>query len=101
MLGELTAFRDYLGKPHEFSFWRERTHEVDVLIEGPKGPLWAMELKTGQETPSKDTIKVFQSRFSKVPVSIVSLTDKHVRKLDSGVEVLPWATAIERYKSLK
>ena len=47
---ELRRLRDYAGKPHEFSFWREGPHEIDVLVTGGRGPILAIECKSGRET---------------------------------------------------
>lgn len=97
---ELMAYRDYLGKSHEFSFWREGLHEIDLLILGSRGPLLAIECKSGQSSPSQTAFQAFQKRFPKVPVRIASLTDKTSRKLDSGLQILPWREAVEEYKKL-
>lgn len=96
---ELAAYRDYLGKDHEFTFWREGSHEVDLLIVGGKGPILGVECKSGQGTPSRATIDAFKKRFPKTPLVVASLSDKNRRKLDSGIEIFPWREIIDLYKN--
>lgn len=100
LLGELTAVRDYLGKEHEFVFWREGPHEIDILISSGKGPVLAIECKSGQSVPSKPTLDVFRKRFPRTPILIASLSDTHKRRLDSGLEILPWRDVVNRYREL-
>lgn len=97
---ELIRLRDYDEKEHEFSFWREANHEIDLLISGGHGPLLAMECKTGRGLVESSTIRAFRRGFPKVPLVIVSLEDELPRRLDSGVEILPWRDALKRYRSL-
>lgn len=92
---ELRRLRDYHEKPYEFSFWREGDHEIDVLVNGPRGPLMAFECKTSSETISGATLLAFRKRFPTVPLFIASLKDAHPRKLDNGVTVLPWRQATD------
>ena len=98
---ELRRLRDYAGKPHEFSFWREGPHEIDVLVTGGHGPLLAIELKSGSGEIAGATLAAFRARFPKTPLIVASLKDRTTRRLGSGVEILPWDKAIERYESLK
>ena len=100
MIKELIAYGDYLGKGHEYTFWREGPHEIDLLIMNGQKPILAIECKTGQQFPSAPCMSAFQKQFPKVPLIIVSLNDKHKRKLESGIEVLPWPEIIRRYKEL-
>jgi predicted AAA+ superfamily ATPase len=44
-LNELIRSRDYMGKAHVFSFWRERNHEIDIIVSGGHGPVLAFEWK--------------------------------------------------------
>jgi predicted AAA+ superfamily ATPase len=97
---ELRRLRDYGDKDHEFSFWREGNHEIDMLITGGHGPILAIECKSGRDLISAQTLRAFRARFPKVPVVIASLQDQVPRRLESGVEILPWAKVLERYQSL-
>ncbi|MBK8575123.1 MAG: DUF4143 domain-containing protein [Elusimicrobia bacterium] len=97
---ELIKHRDYEAKEHRFSFWREGTNEIDVLVEGGRGPLLAIECKSGRTDIRGSTVKVFRKRFPKVPLIVASLTDRVSRRLEMGVDVLPWKNAVERYRKL-
>lgn len=97
---EVTRYRDYDEKEHTLSFWREGPNEVDLVISGSRGPVLAIECKSGRQLPSLATVQAFQRRFPKVPLVVASLIDKEERKLASGVRVLPWDRAIELYRSL-
>ena len=97
---EIRRLRDYGGKEHEFSFWRDGNHEIDLLIMGGHGPLLAIECKSGQDMISSQTVKVFRARFPKVPLVVASLNDRTPRRLPTGIELLPWAKALERYQAL-
>ncbi len=97
---ELRRLRDYANKDHEFSFWREGSHEVDVLITGGHGPLLAIECKTGQGQISPQTYRAFHARFPKVPLIVASLNDHTPRKLATGIEILPWTQALARAQAL-
>ena len=97
---ELHRLRDYGEKPHEFSFWREGKHEIDVLVSGGHGPVLGIECKTGRDFVSAQTARAFQARFPGVPLVSASLHDRAPRRLESGVEHLPWEQALERYRAL-
>ncbi len=97
---EIRRLRDYGDKAHEFSFWREGNHEIDLLIMGGHGPLLAIECKTGHDPIGAQTIGAFRARFPKVPLVLASLNDHAPRRLETGIEILPWATVLERYQAL-
>ena len=97
---EIRRLRDYGNKEHEFSFWREGIHEVDLLITGGHGPLLAVECKTGRDAVSPQTLRAFRARFPEVPLVVASLNDKVPRRLETGIDVLPWLKVLERYQAL-
>ena len=97
---ELVRIRDYEEKEHEFSFWRKGTHEVDLLVSGGHGPLLAIECKSGKGEVSPATVAAFRNDFPKVPLVVASLADDQRRKLASGLEILPWRIAIQKYRDL-
>lgn len=97
---EIIRLRDYLEKPYTVSFWRQGPHEIDLLISGSRGPMLAMECKSGHSQPYAATFNAFKEKFSKVPVVIASLGERTPRKLDSGLEILPWESALERFRKL-
>lgn len=97
---ELRRLRDNLGKDHEFSFWREGGHEIDLLVTDGHKPLLAIECKAGQGLVSTPTLRAFRARFPKVPLVMASLHDRLPRRLETGIDLLPWAQALERYRFL-
>ena len=94
---EIVRYRDYLEKNHRISFWREGNHEIDILVEGPRGPLLAIECKAGRDLLPAATLQAFRKRFSRIPVIIASMKETTARRLESGIEILPWRQALERY----
>lgn len=94
---EIKRLRDYNNKQHEFSFWREGVHEIDLLIMKGATPVLAFECKSGKQQINQLTVKAFQKRFPKTPLLVVSLEDKIRRLLDNGVEILPWEKALQKY----
>ncbi len=97
---EMRRLRDYGDKAHEFSFWREGNHEIDLLIMGGRGPLLAIECKSGRDLVSAQTLRAFRARFPKVPLVVASLHDHVPRRLETGIELQPWAKVLERYQAL-
>lgn len=100
LTGELIRLRDYLDKSHNFSFWRERNHEIDIIISDGKGPILAIECKSGNKTEIKgDTITAFKKQFPKVPLIIASLKDTKARK-NEATDILPWDRVLDIYTKL-
>ncbi len=100
LVREIRRLRDYGDKEHRFSFWRQGAHEIDLLVEGGRGPLLAIECKTGSGGISPGTVAAFRAHFPRVPLVVASLLDETPRRLESGVEVLPFAEVLERYQAL-
>lgn len=98
-LNELIRIRDYLGKPHEFSFWRERNHEIDILITKGQKPLLAIECKSTNTDIPASTIRCFRDKFPDIKLILSSMTDKRSR-LVNGIEIHPWNKVLEIYKEL-
>ncbi len=97
---EMIKYRDYLEKPHEFSFWREGNHEIDLLVSDGRGLRLGIECKSGKAMPGESTIRNFHKRFPKIPLWVASMQDQEPRLLKDGVEVLPWSEILKRYKEL-
>lgn len=97
-LRELIRIRDYAEKAHEFSLWRQGLHEIDILISGSRGPVLAIECKSGHTGLSSATLAAFRRQFPRVPLYVASLTDQHRRTLDSGVEIYPWRQLLALYR---
>ncbi|MBD3418787.1 MAG: AAA family ATPase [Chitinivibrionales bacterium] len=98
-INEIARLHDYAKSEHAFSFWREKNHEIDILISDSRKPVLAIECKINPSVISAATIKAFKNRFRDVPLIIASGIDKRPRILQ-GIEVLPWAQALERYAAL-
>ncbi|NLI80050.1 MAG: ATP-binding protein [Candidatus Riflebacteria bacterium] len=102
-VNEVRRIRDYQGKPHEFSYWREREHEVDLLVQKGNQVLMGIECKSGSADLKAATANLFRQRFPGVPLIVASLTDSRRRRLGEGegeVEILPWQDALDRYVHL-
>ena len=99
LVNELMHIRDYMHKEHEFSFWRNRTHEIDILISGGHGPICAIECKSGNADISKTTVAAFQQNFPGVRLMVASLKDERPRTC-RGIEIMPWKNILEMYRQL-
>lgn len=94
-VNELHRLRDYRQKECDLAFWRQGVHEVDVLASRNGKPLLAFECKTGKGALSSDTLKAFQKKFPHTPVYIVSADEPLARRLDNGLEALPFPQAFD------
>ncbi len=72
LINELIRINEYLRKRLEFSFWRERNHEIDLLISRGGKPVAGVEIKTGRGTLSQTTRARFNLKFPGVPLFVVS-----------------------------
>jgi predicted AAA+ superfamily ATPase len=97
LINELMSINDYYGKSHEFSFWREKNHEIDILISRGGKPLLAIECKSGKTGITAETIAAFKGRFPGVPLVQVSLLDEKPRVSGVNLEILPWMKLLDRY----
>ena len=68
LINELMRINEYLKKRLVFSFWRERGHEVDVLISRGGEVILGLEIKSGKGTLSSETRKKFETKFPGVPL---------------------------------
>ncbi|MBF0544747.1 MAG: ATP-binding protein [Candidatus Riflebacteria bacterium] len=99
-INEIMRIRDYSRKPHEFAFWREREHEIDLLVLDSKGVVLAIECKTGSATIKQSTASRFKERFPDVPLIVASMAEDR-KRISKNVEIFPWHDALEVYKALK
>ena len=97
---ELKKIRDYLNYEHHISLWRKDKWEIDFLIESSKGPIMAIECKSGKQIQNNNSIKAFQIFFPKVPLIICSLQDTRIRKLGDNLWVDPYKKVLQRYRGL-
>jgi len=100
-INELLRRRDYRHADYELTFWRRGRHEIDVLAMAAGKPLLAFECKTGKESLSSDTFKAFKEHFPTTPLFVVSADDAYPRKLDNGLEILPFRQALDEMGQIK
>lgn len=98
-INELKRIRDYGRKTHEFVFWRERDHEVDILIMSNTKPVLAIECKSGSADITSSTIDRFRKQFPDTRLVVASMVDDR-KRIVHGIEVLPWREAVELYRAL-
>ncbi len=94
ILMELKAYQAYRNPELDIRYWRTSSgFEVDFILGDMK---LAIEVKASQKIHSGHTrsLKALQEEYSIGRVIIVSL-EKHPRRLDSSIEVLPWQTFLE------
>ncbi len=97
---ELIRIRDYLEYEHTISLWRHGKWEIDFIIESPRGPLFAIECKSGQHIKNKYAIDAFRKYFPKVPLVICSLLDQRTRQIQENVWIENYTKTIQRYRNL-
>ena len=71
LVNELIRINEYLKKHLNFSFWRERNHEVDILISRAGEVIVGIEIKSGRGALSSLT----QKRFRFPHASLYTVTD--------------------------
>lgn len=96
LVNELVRCRDYLGKECTFSLWRQRHHEIDMLISDGRGPRFAVECKTGKQRLKKTTADAFKKAFPGIPVIIV--TAKGTPRITAGMNRLPWHEFMKAFR---
>jgi predicted AAA+ superfamily ATPase len=98
-LNELMRLRDYMGKPHVFSFWREKSYEIDIVISGGHGPILAFECKSGRTDMQLAAAHQFRKKFPGVPLIVASLSDLKKRKAND-IDIFPWQDALRVYREV-
>jgi predicted AAA+ superfamily ATPase len=98
---ELVRLRDYEEKEHSFALWRDGPHEVDLVVTRGGAPLLAFECKRSMESLSAATLKAFRLQHPRTPLVVVTAKEAPPRKTESGVEILSWRDATERYRALR
>ncbi len=94
ILMELKAYQAYRNPELDIRYWRTSTgFEVDFILGDMNA---AIEVKGSQRIHSKHTrgLKALMEEHTVDRMIIVSL-EKHPRKLDSSIEVLPWQVFLE------
>ena len=90
MINEVVRMNEYLGKRLELSFWRERHHEVDLLISRAGEVLCGVEIKSGRSGLAEATRKKFQARFPNTPLYKVSLAGESEGEALTYPDFLKW-----------
>lgn len=93
-LNELRRLRDYLDLPYDFSFWRERNNEIDILISKGGEPQLAIECKSTRQDISFSLVRAFGNRFPKTKLIVASKLDARSR-ITKGIEIHPWKKALD------
>ena len=94
ILMELKAYQAYRNPELDIRYWRTSSgYEVDFILDDMKV---AAEVKASAKIHSGHTrgIKALQEEHSIGRAVIVSM-EKHPRRIDSSIEVLPWQTFLE------
>jgi predicted AAA+ superfamily ATPase len=99
MIGELRRLRDYLGRDHQFSFWRNRNNEIDIIISKGRNLVAAVECKSGAAAIKSSVVAAFKKNFLEIPVIVASANEKIARKA-GDVRVLPWREVLEWYEKI-
>lgn len=99
IVNELMRIRDYRHKPHEFVFWREHDHEIDILVLNGNAVSLAIECKSGSVDLKQSTINNFRESFPDVRLIVASMIDDR-KRVANGVEIFPWREALEIYADL-
>jgi predicted AAA+ superfamily ATPase len=98
-INEIMRINSYQNYDHQFSFWRNRDHEIDIIISRGQTPILAIECKSGNSDIKKSTILTFEKFFQKVKLIVASLSDERPRKI-YGLDVLPFMSALNYYQSI-
>ena len=86
LINELLRINEYLKKRLEFSFWRERNHEIDLLISRGGKIVAGVEIKSKKAEIPTATKKRFKNRFPNATLYTVmnssSLNDQRLSYWD-------------------
>ncbi len=96
-INEMRRIRDYSNQDHHFSFWRQRDQEIDLIISGSRGPIMAIECKSGKAEIRHTVINNFKKIFPEAKIVIASLQDSRAKKIND-VEIWPWKQVLDYYK---
>ena len=94
LINELIRINEYMGKYLEISFWRERNHEVDILLQKASKPVAGIEIKTGKSKMRPATKKRFEMRFPGIPLYTVGNSLATKEEVLSYPDFLGWFRSI-------
>jgi predicted AAA+ superfamily ATPase len=100
-INELKRINDYSDKGHQFSFWRFKDHEIDLIVSNGNKPVLAVECKSGINDLRQPTLAQFKKKFPEVKLIVASLGDTRPRQTEAGVEIMPFRDVIEFYRNFK
>ena len=88
---EISAYSDYSGKFYPLTYWRTTSgFEVDFILGDNEVAIEAKATKLVQDAHLKG-LRAFREEFKTRRAIVVSL-DPNLRKLSSGIEIMPWNT---------
>ena len=97
---ELQSLSQYNQKYFEFSYWKNRNHEIDFIV-GRGGRIFCgIECKTSRADISGGTIDFFQRTFPGIPLYIATADALPARRVKNGVDILPWRDVLNIVKEL-
>lgn len=99
MVQSFVRLRDYDQRDHSFSLWRNGPHEIDLLVESGRGPILAIEFKSGKSSFKTEGLLAFKKKFPKVPM-VVATTEGRSSIIAPGIELHPWKKVLEMYRAL-
>lgn len=97
---ELCKIRDYSGRIHRISYWRNGDEEIDFIIEQGNKVILAIECKSGRTTNQKFSFPKFKVAFPETAIVIASLQDERARVVAEDTTVVPWKEVLEQYQQL-
>lgn len=89
-INELRRINEYQKKRIQFSFWRERKHEVDLLLSRGNKIFAGIELKTGNAQMAQSTKDAFQKKFGNIELIVVSDSYTDTDNKISYTSALEW-----------
>ncbi len=87
---EILAYKQIKNKRFEIKFWRHKSnHEVDFIIENKQEPLYAIEVKIGDNIDKQDIkgLIEFQSRYPQAK-AIVVCNEQRKRFIDEASSIM-------------
>ena len=95
-INEVSRLRAYNEKSSQLFFWRDKDHEVDLLIHSYEKIDLAVEIKAGVVRESDfRSLLAFKKKHKEVPVVVASMKEETARKTDDEILILPWKQALD------
>ena len=98
VLNEFTAFFPDL----KITYWRDKQgHEIDFVIEAPKGVLIAIECKWSQKNLDTKNIQVFLKHYPHAVIWAITRETPNIPKVRIGENFLEWKSLEQSVAALK